>query len=582
MKANATALLRLLAQGASQFTIPIYQRPYSWSEAECERLLHDALRVGADAERPAYFIGSIVYFEEAAHAIGMVRQFLVIDGQQRMTTVLLMLAALAECQVAAEGTDEAAAGTVGITSKKLRNYYLTNPDETDDLRYKLLLTRKDRPTLASILRGVPRPADASERVAANYAYFRAAITPDNAAGLWAGLQKLMVVSVALEAGVDNPQLIFESLNSTGMALAQADLIRNFILMGLARDTQTRLYDQYWYPMEDAFGEAYAALFDSFVRDLLTMKTGRIRKREQVYEFFKEDYVKGRSSAAEMEAIAAEMYRCAGCYVRLRRPATTEPDPALRLALTDLQELRADVVYPFLLEASVDCQLGRLSLADLTALVRLVAAYVLRRAVVGVPTNTLSKTFAVFGRHLDKSRYLASASERLLSLQDAQRFPDDGEFTHSLVTRNTYDATRTRDYLLDRLENHGRRERVPTAEFTVEHILPQNPRLRPEWREMLGPQWRQVQEKYLHTLGNLTLTGYNGKLSDRPFAYKRTVEGGFVDSPLHLNRSVAAEAVWNEAAILRRAHKLAARAVAIWPAPVATPVSAAPASAAPES
>ena len=253
--------------------------------------------------------------------------------------------------------------------------------------------------------------------------------------------------------------------------------------------------------------------------------------------------------------------------------TSEPDPDLKLAFHDLRELKVDVAYPFLLELYHDYKSGTLSKVDLIATVRLVEAYVFRRAICEIPTNSMNKTFATFTKALKKDRYLESVQAHLLTLPSYRRFPNADEFRRDLQTRDLYNF-RSRSYWLRRLENYNRKERVPVGEFTIEHILPQNENLSPKWREALGPDWQRIQQTWLHTLGNLTLTGYNSDYSDRTFAEKRDMpdapEKGLKQSPLKLNQGLGMLETWDEAAIKTRAAKLADLAVGVWGGPCTFP------------
>ena len=228
-------------------------------------------------------------------------------------------------------------------------------------------------------------------------------------------------------------------------------------------------------------------------------------------------------------------------------------------------MKVDVDYPFLLELYHDYERNTLRACDLAAAVRLVEAYVFRRAICAIPTNSMNKTFATFGKALRKERYLESIQAHFLMLPSYRRFPGDEEFRRDLQTRDLYNF-RSRSYWLRRLENHDRKERVPVDEYTIEHILPQNPDLPDAWRQALGPEWQRVQQQWLHTLGNLTLTGYNAEYSDSPFSEKRDMAGGFRQSPLKLNAGLGQQAAWNESAIQERAGRLAAQALAVWISP----------------
>ena len=226
----------------------------------------------------------------------------------------------------------------------------------------------------------------------------------------------------------------------------------------------------------------------------------------------------------------------------------------------------DVAFPFLLELYDDHTQGQFPKEDFVRAVRLVESYVFRRAVCAIPTNSLNKTFATFGRVLQKDRYIESIQAHLLTLPSYRRFPGDDEFKRDLASRDLYNFSRW-SYWLRRLENHDRKERVPVDEYTIEHILPQNENLSATWRETLGPEWQRVQETWLHTLGNLTLTGYNSEYSDRPFGEKRDMQGGFKESPLRLNEGLGALDTWNETTIQIRAKRLAEQAVQVWAPPV---------------
>ena len=243
----------------------------------------------------------------------------------------------------------------------------------------------------------------------------------------------------------------------------------------------------------------------------------------------------------------------------------EADKKLAEAFRDLRELKVYVAYPFLLELYDDFANGRLESTDLEAAVRLVEAYVFRRAVCAIPTNSLNKTFATFGRALQKRGYLESVQAHLLTLPSYRRFPGYEEFKREFIVRDIYNFPR-RSYWLRRLENDGRKERVPVDEYTIEHILPQNENLSAKWRDELGPEWQRVQETWLHTLGNLTLTGYNAEYSDRPFSEKRDMKGGFRESPLKLNEGLGSLDKWDERAIKNRAERLAAVAAGVWAVP----------------
>lgn len=553
MEATQANLMKFIKK-SDQFSIPIYQRLYSWTEKECERLWDDIMNVGSN-NVPSHFIGSIMYIKDSS-PISKPEPLLVIDGQQRLTTVSLLLEALAR----KIGDNE----IEGFSAKKIRHYYLINPLETGDRKYKLLLSQNDRNTYISIIEQREYPKDFSVRIKDIFEYFTNKIdklSENDIQNLCLGLSKLFIVDISLSRDKDNPQLIFESMNSTGKDLSQADLIRNFMLMRLEGDIQKRLYEDYWRPMELEFGqEAYDSHFDSFMRHYLTMKTGNIPKISEVYEEFKKYFYNSRRDNEE-ELKELKKYAAYFCAMALDK----EEDKELKEAFSDLRELKVDVSYPLLLELYNDYKMGVLSKEDFIKIIRLIESYVFRRAVCGIPTNSLNKTFASFGKSIKKEKYLESVKAHFNNMTSYRRFPNDEEFVTELKFRDLYNF-RSRSYWLRRLENHDRKERVNVSEYTIEHILPQNNNLNQDWRQALGPNWEKIQQKYVHTIGNLTLTGYNSEYSDKFFTDKRDMKGGFRESPLKLNRGLANLDTWNEETILQRAENLSKEALQVWQYP----------------
>ena len=435
MKATEAKFIEFLKK-SPQFVIPIYQRTYSWTERECRQLWDDIVRTGRNDAIAAHFVGSIVYIEQGLYQVSSQSALLVIDGQQRLTTVMLMLEALARRVGNAEPV-------AGFSAKKIRSYYLLNPLEEGERGFKLLLTQTDKQSLLALMQQQPQPAEPSLRITENFAFFEERVQAVGAdlTTLCKGLAKLMIVDIALSRDQDNPQLIFESMNSTGRALSQADLIRNFILMGLAPQQQTRLYEAHWRPMEIAFGqEAYETHFDGFMRHYLTLKTGgEIPNVRAVYEAFKGHAHSPEVAAAGVDALVADIHTYADYYCAMA--LDKEPDKDLAAAFQDLRALKVDVAFPFLLEIYDDHAQGQLPTEDFVRAVRLVEAYVFRRSVCAIPTNSLNKTFATFGRVLQKDRYIESIQAHLLTLPSYRRFPGDEEFTRELSVRDLYNFPR---------------------------------------------------------------------------------------------------------------------------------------------
>ena len=559
MKATEASFLQFLKK-SPQFVIPIYQRTYSWTAKECVQLWADIIRAGMTDDISAHFVGSVVYVEKGLYQVSSQTPLLVIDGQQRLTTVTLLLEALARHLGDKEPVE-------GFSARKIRSYYLQNPLEDGEKAFKLLLTQTDKDTLTALVEQRPLPQDGSVRIQQNFQLFERRMSDLGAADLAVlckGLAKLVIVDVSLNREQDNPQLIFESMNSTGRELSQADLIRNYVLMGLDPKHQTELYERHWRPMELGFGqESYGAYFDAFMRHYLTVKTSEIPNVRAVYEAFKGYARQPAVAAAGIDSLIADVHTYAGYYCAMA--LGREPERILAEAFQDLRDLKVDVAYPLLLELYGDYAASVLLQDDFVCALRLIESYVFRRAICAIPTNSLNTTFATFTRSLRKDRYLESVQATFLLLPSYRRFPSDEEFRRELVLRDMYNLPR-RSYWLRRLENHGRKERVIVEEYTIEHVMPQNDHLSEAWQRELGEDWQRIHQARLHTLGNLTLTGYNSEYSDRPFSEKRDMPGGFKESPLHLNEGLGTTERWDEQAISRRGDALSRSAAAVWKQP----------------
>ena len=433
MKADALPLLKIL-QGGRQYEIPIYQRTYSWLKPEYEQLWRDVIQAGTTGR--THFTGSVVYVTTTDDDMADVTQALVIDGQQRLTTtVILLLALVRRLRQTGEFRVEREGSTVTVSAQSVRNTTLVNENVQGRLHHKLVLTQGDRDTLARLLDDLPLPEVPAPRIMSALTYFEEQLAQPGTdlPTVYAGIQRLQIVRIALKQGEDDPQLIFESMNSTGKDLAQADLIRNYILMGLPGHEQQELYQGFWLPLEKLLGVTPADTIDRFMRDYLTFKTRVIPNQSKVYQAFK-DYRSGQS--VSMRELVADLHSYAQDYARLLYPAQ-ESHPGLQEALSDLLALEVKVAYPFLMEVLADQRRALISEADTARIVRYVEAFVLRRAVCGVPTNTLNKTFAVLARDLDKTAYVRSLELTLMSLPGAQYFPGDEEFQRELAVKPLY-------------------------------------------------------------------------------------------------------------------------------------------------
>ena len=386
--------------------------------------------------------------------------------------------------------------------------------------------------------------------------------------IYAGIFKLSLVSISLDKDSDNPQMIFESMNSTGKDLSQTDLLRNYLLMDLTPEKQTRLYKTYWKPMEELFGEDIYKndlnKFDYFIRDFLILKsdTGHICKINNVYENFKRYYL---DNNCEKFAVLKDLFTYAKYYACI--DLLQENDDELKLYWQEFKKLDSHVVYPFLLKLYDDYSRQILIKEDFKKILQVVISYLWRRAICEIPTNSLSKTFATLYQAVDKEDYVNSVIKAFVFKSSYKRFPSDYEVREKLQTKDIYHF-RLRKYLLEALENYYHKEPIDlnTANYTIEHIMPQNIEHNLSWQQMLGEDWQEVHSLYLHTLGNLTITGYNAEMSNKSFGEKVNGESGFKHSHLKLNESIAQCDVWNKKSIQRRTNILTDIILKIWKYP----------------
>jgi uncharacterized protein with ParB-like and HNH nuclease domain len=562
VKAVDANLLDLLKK-ATQFVVPIYQRVYSWDHSECDQLWKDIIRAGGSDTIGAHFTGSIVYVEKDQGTIAQAEPALIIDGQQRTTTVTRLLAALAaHLDSLPEAEQEPVAG---FAPRKIRGLWLTNEYETGDKYFKLILSQGDKEALKAVVRNDPLPTGSASRVIANFQFFVSRLK-DEATDIVAvckGISKLVVVDVHLARGVDNPQLVFEAMNSTGKKLSQADLIRNFVLMDLEPSQQTNLYEGYWFPMEQEFKGANERRFDEFVRHFLTVRTGTIPRLEDIYDAFKDFTFAQAEAGVDQKAVVVDLGQSAKHFVAMAMGKETNPKLATRFI--EIEQLKAIVAYPFLLRVYQDYASGRVSDAEFAQILDAVISYLFRRTICRIPTNSLNKTFASLAGQVNPMKYVESVWGQFLTLDSYKRFPDDEEFQRYLREEDLYHLQRA-PYFLVKMENHSHKEPISVGDYTIEHVMPQNENLSKVWRDMLGPDWADIQARWLHTLGNLTLTGYNPELSDRPFLEKRDMAGGFKDSHLQLNKNLAQLDTWDVDAIVTRANALAEQATGLWKRP----------------
>nr|WP_129066715.1 DUF262 and DUF1524 domain-containing protein [Helicobacter pylori] len=546
MEAKATTLLNFIKDNQkNQLVIPIYQRVYSWEKEQCKQLWDDIIKIGGDDKMDGHFIGSILYMlDSITHSDNAL---LIIDGQQRLTTITLLLTALRN-----HLSDE-------VKREGIENDYFINSDKDGDEKFRLILSESDKDTLLSLIdKDRRKPSEPSSKIVENFKLFEEWISQDTnkLETIFKGLEKLMIVTIALKKGKDDPQLIFESMNSKGIELTQTDLIRNYIVMETEIEKQEGFYNKYWRAMEENFKQN-EKWFDRFVRHYLTIKT-RVPNINKVYAALK-DYRQKEGIGIEYLLKDLQKYCRYFCQIVFKK----EADKDLNKALGFLVDLEMDVIYPLLLELYSDYSDGVLSKADFIPIIALIESYICRRAVCGLGTNSLNKVFPSFTRYIQKDEYFKSLKAHFGYLTEQQRFPNNDEFKDRLITIDFY-KFKKKKYFFERLENFNRKERVYTHEYTIEHIMPQE--LTEEWKRDLGENFQEIHNKYLHTIGNFTLTGYNSEYSNKSFQEKRDMEGGFKDSPLRLNQGLRDLKSFGEEEIKKRANDLADLALKIWTYP----------------
>ena len=547
-----------IINGTMQFVIPVFQRDYRWTETDCEQLFKDIIAIANDPSDRGHFIGSVVYVSTGDTSAAFTR-WLLIDGQQRVTTLTLLLTALRDHikKTKWKGSEESP------TVKKIEAYFLKNVQEEGHREHKLVLRRHDQQTLCELLDGEKVPDEYSERIKENYDFFREQLVETDPDDVYKGIGRLIVVDVTLDRGSDDPQLIFESLNSTGLDLSQSDLIRNFILMRLEETEQTRLYEAYWSKIEGLF-RGSEKTFDAFVRDYMALKTqaNKQEKAKEIYQAFRRIFAELTTELGGLEPLLDEIYRFAKYHAAFSIGNNLFRD--LAESLGRVRQL-VDVPAPLVMTL-FDChdRLGTLSVAEFNDALQLIESYVFRRAICGEQTRGYWQTFANFAYRIDPQDPLTSLKVSMKRSRDSYRFPNDEDFHRELLQRDLY-GLRVCRFMLERLENFGTNEPTDTSDYSIEHIMPQNEKLSLKWRQMLGVDWKAIQQTWLHRLGNLTLTAYNSKYSDRPFDDKKTIDGGFEDSSVRLNKFVRQQKKWKEKEMKKRGEKLADRALQIWPA-----------------
>ncbi|MBQ8046985.1 MAG: DUF262 domain-containing protein [Prevotella sp.] len=558
MKGTASHLLEFLEGARKRFIIPVYQRNYDWKRENCKQLFDDLVSI-INENKPTHFFGSIVSYAHSRDEV------ILIDGQQRITTISLILIAMINTMKKGICMPEDSR-----LAEILEDTYIVDKYRREERKVRLKPFRDDCIAFDRLIYNDESEYIQDSKVTINYKYFYDRIVQSQELSLdnlYKAIDSLEIIDIELEPlHGDNPQLIFESLNSTGLDLTEADKIRNFVLMNLAPNVQEQFYDKYWKRIESCCGNE----LDSFVRNYLTIQTGIIPNLKKIYFSFKE-YTK---DCDEIEDILQDMLVYANAYRSIKAYHVGDKETneiAKRLDLLDMT-----VAYPFLMAFLVYAKEKGIPLLEIREVFACIETFIFRRLMCDLPTNALNKIFAtlhntVLKNKKDTDAYSSVMIYVLESKKLSSAFPKDEEFINGFTTKKVYPMqTKNKMYIFERLENNCSKEKNDVVEnieqgiLTIEHIMPQTLNL--AWKQELGDEWEAIQEKWLHTISNLTLTGYNTKYSNRPFVEKRDMENGFKQSGLRLNHFIAQFENWGENELELRKAELAKLAKNIWPYP----------------
>jgi len=556
LKASERKITKLFSESDTVFSIPVYQRDYNWQEKQCQRLFKDILQTGKNEKVSSYFLGSIVYIHDGIYGVGE-KEFHVIDGQQRMTTLTLLFLAI---YFKLKGT------ILAKDADKIYNQYVVNPYSEKEIKLKLLPPEENLYILNKISHNKFNELEAFQdrNMLKNYLFFEKELENlsfDDMKHLSNGIEKLIYIDIALEKGKDDPQKIFESLNSTGLDLSQGDLIRNYILMDLERGEQNRIYKEIWIPIENnckvSDGSEITSYVSDFIRDYLTLKTEKISSKPKVFETFKAYYEKENDEKLE------DMKKYSEAYSYIIKPSL-EKDRDIQRELDYLKSLDKTVINTFLIGILKDYKDNILEKDELVNILILLQSYLWRRYITEKPTNALNKIFqGMYGKISRSGNYY----ENLVDVLMAEDFPTDEELESALKLKNVYKDKEKLNYVFKKLENYNHNELIDfeNEKITIEHIFPQKPNK--AWKENYSDNELEQMISFKDTISNLTLTGSNSNLSNKAFHEKRDDEvHGYRNSKLYMNKYLGRLEEWNLLSMEARFESLYDDIIKIWKRP----------------
>lgn len=561
MKGSEAKMTAFMEGADKRYVIPVYQRKYDWKYENCRQLYDDLKKIVTDG-RESHFFGSIV---SAVVPNGSKIEYHIIDGQQRLTTITLLLLAIRNLISQGKVTTNE-----GKLDEQISQRFLISPWASEDDKIKLRPVKSDREALAKLF-GDEEDYDHSSNLTINYQFFCDMLIKEEVpvADLYAAIGKLEIISITLDQG-DNAQLIFESLNSTGLALTEGDKIRNYVLMGLPAQNQTKYYDTYWAKIEECTNNYVSG----FVRDYLSIKQQVTPTVNNVYRAFK-SYAE--SVSLPIDTLLTDLLRYARFFEKLLTCKSGLKEQKLDDCLYRLMRLEIVVTRPFLMEVLRLHQDGKLTTDDVLRIFLITENYLFRRNICEVPTNALNKIFLNLNKEIIRydntaDDYVSKFIYALISKKESGRFPDDNEFGLALAEKQVYQMRgKYKAYLFERFENYGTIEtkdvytHLDNNVYTIEHIMPQH--LTPAWNESLGANAAEIHATWLHRLANLTLTGYNPNLSNNTFIEKRDAkEGGYKASGLKMNQKIATKETWGLSELEERNKEMLELAMEIWAYP----------------
>lgn len=551
---QGSIITNFLSQNGQQYKIPVYQRNYEWSKEQCKKLFEDIVQ--AAKRNQLHFTGSIV-FQPLAPIKG-INNSIVIDGQQRLTTIYILIKALVD--TAASDAEKAIPMAALFNTDQFNQF---NLDDTTKVKLKPAKDNNDQ--LLNLLYNKHDKLDKGCEIYRNYAYFCELIREQQNVGItvsdiYRGIGLLTVAVIQLD-GNDKAQEIFERINSTGIPLSLADKIRNHVLM--TDIDQDRLYEDYWLKIERLLPKEQLS---TFFLDYLNTKIDGFAKEGDAYDVFKAVYKNGDYTN---ESMLAEILHYADFYNTFLYGNDSKYGKEVNTLLRDLQKLKQTTVFLFLFPVFDDLANGVINEKELERVLRFLLNYSIRRLICEVGSNSLRGLYKtlyarVFARPENKQHYYDSIVSFFQQLTSRDALPDDKTFILDLKQNNLYRKNALCKFLLTAIENQGK-EHLVTDNLTIEHIMPQNKNLSTVWQKMLGEDtWQSVQEKYLHTLGNLTLTAYNSELGDKPFVVKQQELDDVKTKVVVLYADVKGRTTWDADAIEQRADRLAGIIVKLYP------------------